>query len=149
MLLDLGQPAQSSQDELSQSCLLLVNFLYVQGPVYLMVELVVNVFGNWRLVSYSCNLGYIRCTKGNILPKTDSIETGPPVESEIVRVVYLNTTEITEITRFKKNRTSGSEYLKYLYNILYRSIEWLVCYHASRGCIEPPFIRACLIYFLS
>ena len=30
----------------------------------------------------------------------DSIETGSPVETEIVRVVSLSTTEITEITRF-------------------------------------------------
>ena len=32
---------------------------------------------------------------------SDSIETGASVDSEIVRVVSLSTTEITEITRFK------------------------------------------------
>ena len=32
----------------------------------------------------------------------DSIQTDSPVESEIVRVVSLSTTEITEITRLKK-----------------------------------------------
>ena len=36
------------------------------------------------------------------LTVSDSIETGSPVESEIVRVVSLSTTEITEITRSKK-----------------------------------------------
>ena len=34
---------------------------------------------------------------------SDSIETGLPVKTEIVRVVSLSTTEITEITRLKKN----------------------------------------------
>ena len=33
---------------------------------------------------------------------SDSIETGSPVESEIVRVVSLSPTEITEITRLQK-----------------------------------------------
>ena len=33
---------------------------------------------------------------------SDSIETGSPVESEIVRVFFLSTTGITEITRFTK-----------------------------------------------
>ena len=32
---------------------------------------------------------------------SDSVETGSPVESEIVRVVSLRTAELTEITRFK------------------------------------------------
>ena len=31
---------------------------------------------------------------------SDSFETGTPVETEIVKVVSLSTTEITEITRF-------------------------------------------------
>ena len=35
---------------------------------------------------------------------SDSIEAGSPVETEIVRVVSLSTTEITEITRFKKKK---------------------------------------------
>ena len=33
---------------------------------------------------------------------SDSIETSSPVESEIVRVISLGTTEISEITRLKK-----------------------------------------------
>ena len=33
---------------------------------------------------------------------SDSVETGSPVEIEIVRVVSLSTTEITETTRFEK-----------------------------------------------
>ena len=47
-----------------------------------------------------------------ILP--DSIETGSLVETEIVRVVSLSKTEITEISRLKKKKThrsSGSGYL--------------------------------------
>ena len=36
------------------------------------------------------------------LTVSDSIETGSPVETEKVRVISLSTTEITEITRFKK-----------------------------------------------
>ena len=40
------------------------------------------------------------------------IEDRSPVESEIVRVVSLSATEITEITRLKM-RFSGSEYLKH------------------------------------
>ena len=35
---------------------------------------------------------------------SDSIETGSHVETEIVRVVSLGTTEITEITRLKKKK---------------------------------------------
>ena len=33
---------------------------------------------------------------------TDSIEKGPPVKTEIVRMVSLSTTEIIKITQFKK-----------------------------------------------
>ena len=33
---------------------------------------------------------------------SDSIETGSPVETEMVRVVFRSTKEITEITRFEK-----------------------------------------------
>ena len=35
---------------------------------------------------------------------SDSIEIGSPVESEMVRVVSLSTTEISELTRFKKKK---------------------------------------------
>ena len=42
---------------------------------------------------------------------SDSIEAGSPVETEEVRVISLGTTEITEITRFFKNRPSGSDSL--------------------------------------
>ena len=35
-------------------------------------------------------------------PFADSIETGASFETEMMRVVSLGTTEITEITRFKK-----------------------------------------------
>ena len=42
---------------------------------------------------------------------SDSIETGKPIETEIVKVVFISTTEITEITRFKKKRSSRSGYL--------------------------------------
>ena len=35
---------------------------------------------------------------------SDSIETGSPVETEIVRVISLRTTEITEIIRLKKKK---------------------------------------------
>ena len=42
---------------------------------------------------------------------SDSMETGSPVDCEIVRVISHSTTEITEITRFYKNRSSRSEYL--------------------------------------
>ena len=38
------------------------------------------------------------------LTLSDSFETGSPIKTKIVRVVSLGTTEITEITRFKKNR---------------------------------------------
>ena len=42
-----------------------------------------------------------------------SIETGSQVETEKVRVVSLSSTEITEITWFKKKKTSsGKGYLK-------------------------------------
>ena len=41
---------------------------------------------------------------------SDSIETGPPFETDIVRVVSLSTTETSEITRFK-NRSSGLDTL--------------------------------------
>ena len=41
---------------------------------------------------------------------SDSIETGPPIETDIVRVVSLSTTETSEITRFK-NRSSGLDTL--------------------------------------
>ena len=47
-----------------------------------------------------------------ILTISDSIETGPPVESEIVRVVSLSTTEITEITRFRRKIIFRAVYLK-------------------------------------
>ena len=49
------------------------------------------------------NFGYFRCTKGNNL--TISGSTGEPVsmESETLRVVFLCTTEISEITRLKSN----------------------------------------------
>ena len=43
---------------------------------------------------------------------TDSIETGSPLVSEIVRVVSLSTTEITEITGFRKTGPQGRETLK-------------------------------------
>ena len=43
----------------------------------------------------------------------DSLEAVSPVESEIVRVVCLSTTEITEITRSKKNDLQGKVTLKY------------------------------------
>ena len=36
---------------------------------------------------------------------SDSIEAGLPVEYEIARVVSLSSTEITDITRFNKNRS--------------------------------------------
>ena len=42
---------------------------------------------------------------------SDSIATGSPVESEIVRVISLSTTEMTEITRFI-TPFSRSEYLE-------------------------------------
>ena len=45
--------------------------------------------------------GLLRETTLTIL---DSIKTGPPVETEIVRVVSLSTTEITEITQLKKKK---------------------------------------------
>ena len=41
---------------------------------------------------------------------SDSIETDSPVETEIVRVVSLSTTEITGISQLKKKLRSGSEY---------------------------------------
>ena len=41
---------------------------------------------------------------------SDSFDTGSPVKFEIVRVVYLSVTKISEITQLK-NRSSGSEYL--------------------------------------
>ena len=47
------------------------------------------------------------------LTTSDSIETGSPIETEIVRVVSLSTTEITEITRFKTKRSSVPGYLQY------------------------------------
>ena len=42
------------------------------------------------------------------LPNADSIDTGTLVESIRVRVVSLSTAEISEITRLKRNRSSGS-----------------------------------------
>ena len=45
------------------------------------------------------------------LISSDSIETGSPVETEIVRVVSLSKTEITEITRFKKTDFQGPDTL--------------------------------------
>ena len=38
------------------------------------------------------------------LTDSDSNETGSRVETEIVRVVFLSTTEITEITRLKRKQ---------------------------------------------
>ena len=35
---------------------------------------------------------------------SDSIETGSPVETEILRMVLLSATEITEMTRFEKRK---------------------------------------------
>ena len=46
----------------------------------------------------------------NIFTISDSIEKGSPVETEILKMVCLSTTEITEITRLQK-RSSGYEYL--------------------------------------
>ena len=44
---------------------------------------------------------------------SDAIETGSPLETEIVRVVPLSITEMTEITLFKKKKKySGSRYLE-------------------------------------
>ena len=43
-----------------------------------------------------------------------SIETGSPAETEIIRMVFLRTTEITKITRFKKkNDLQGQDTLSY------------------------------------
>ena len=68
--------------------------------------------------SKSCNLGYFRYTTGNHSPLTISVLTGEPVsmESEVVSVVSLCTTEISEITRLKI-RSSWSGYLNW-YQIL-------------------------------
>ena len=58
---------------------------------------------------------------------SDSIETVPPVESEIVRVVYLSTTKISEMTRLKKkkkgNDLRGPDTLREIF-----SIRLLHCY---------------------
>ena len=43
-------------------------------------------------------------------------ETGSQVETEIVRVISLNRTKITEILRFKKKNLRGLDTLK-LYNL--------------------------------
>ena len=43
---------------------------------------------------------------------SDSIETCSPFESEIVSVVTLSTTEITEITRLKNRNLQGPDTLK-------------------------------------
>ena len=48
-----------------------------------------------------------------IVTFSDSIETDSPVKTEIIRVVSLSTTEITEITRFKKKNLQGKDTLKY------------------------------------
>ena len=45
--------------------------------------------------------------KETTLTISDSIETGSPVETKIVRVVSLKTTEIIEITRLKEKNTTG------------------------------------------
>ena len=47
----------------------------------------------------SCYLGYFRCSNGNPLTISDSTGEPVPMESEIVRVVSLNTTEISEISQ--------------------------------------------------
>ena len=39
-----------------------------------------------------------------LLTISDSIETGSPVKTEIAKVISLSTTELTEITRFKKKK---------------------------------------------
>ena len=62
----------------------------------------------------SCYLGYISVLlRETTLTISDSFETASPAEYEIVRVVSLSATEITEITRcLKKPDLQGHNTLK-------------------------------------
>ena len=76
------------------------NERYISKDYQLFSTLFQTFFSNFVFNRVTSDMSIV--LRETILAISDSIETGTPVESEIVRVVSLSTTEISEKARFKK-----------------------------------------------